>query len=64
MKTEFEMKSSSFISESGVKITVAAYRAPRKTERTWKTSTLHAYAYAGIGGRGNRKGKSTKTFQL
>lgn len=59
MKGDFEK-----ILENGVKLTVLAYRKPKKTEKTWNQKTGHIYAYVGLGGRGSRKGKSTKTFQL
>ena len=45
----------------GVKVTLCEYRKPLKTSRTWKTAVLHTFAYAGVGGRGLRKGRSTKT---
>lgn len=45
----------------GVKYMILEMRKPRKAERTWKTETGHIYNYSGIGGRGRRKGESTKT---
>jgi hypothetical protein len=52
------------VREDGVKITVLAYRKPKKTSKTWNSATGHTFAFVGLGGRGSGKGKSTKTFQI
>jgi hypothetical protein len=59
MKGDFK-----FVREDGVKITVLAFRKPKKTEKTWNSATGHVYAFVGLGGRGAAKGRSTKTFQI
>ncbi len=46
---------------NGVKYVVLEMRKPRKAERTWRSETGHTFNYAGIGGRGLRKGWSTKS---
>lgn len=51
----------STVREDGVKITVLVYRKPKKYTKTWATATGHNFNYAGIGGRGLRKGNSTKS---
>ena len=58
------MKGDSTIVVDGVKVTLLAYRKPKKSTRTWNTATGHTFAYVGLGNRGNSKGKSTKTFQI
>ena len=48
----------------GVKITVLPYREPKSSARTWNPCTGHTISYVGLGGRGLRKGWSTKSFQV
>jgi len=48
----------------GVKVTVLAYRKPKKVSKTWNTATGHTFAYVNLGNRGSAKGKSTKTFNI
>jgi len=50
--------------QDGVKVTMLVFRKPKKASKTWNTATGHTYAYVGLGGRGNAKGKSTKTFNI
>jgi hypothetical protein len=45
----------------GVKYVVLEMRKPRKAERTWRSETGHIFNYAGLSGRGLRKGWSTKS---
>ena len=45
----------------GVKFVVLEMRKPRKAEKTWKTEVGHTFNYVGLGGRGLRKGWSTKS---
>jgi hypothetical protein len=54
----------SVVREDGAKITVLAYRKPKKHTKTWNTATGHTFNYVGLGGRGAAKGKSTKTFSI
>jgi hypothetical protein len=58
------MKGDLTLFQDGVKVQILAYRKPKKESKTWNTATGHTFAYAGIGGRGNAKGKSTKTFRI
>lgn len=58
------MKGDLTLFRDGVKVQILAYRKPKKESKTWNTATGHTFAYAGIGGRGNAKGKSTKTFVI
>jgi hypothetical protein len=53
-----------YVREDGVKVSILVPRKPKKSEKTWNSATGHIYCYAGIGGRGYRKGLSTKTFQV
>lgn len=46
---------------NGVTFVVLEMRKPRKTEKTWKSETGHIFNYVGLGGRGLRKGWSTKS---
>jgi len=48
----------------GVKVTLLAFRKPKKASKTWNSATGHTYAYVALGGRGSAKGKSTKTFNI
>jgi hypothetical protein len=58
------MKGDVTMIRDGVKVTLLVFRKPKKASKTWSTATGHTFAYVGLGGRGNAKGKSTKTFVI